>query len=419
MLRITRYLVWGIIAVVAPFLSAGENWPEWRGSRGDGVVADSSFVREWSASENVLWKAELPDAGNSSPVIWGDRVFVTCAENGGKERSLICFDRSDGSPLWKRSVIFEKDDPTHATNPWCAATPATDGKAVYVWNGSAGATAYDFDGRQLWHRDLGTFVHQWGHASSPRVYNDTVIFFGSPGPRVILTALDRKTGDTVWIRELDDVVSPPQELHGSFVTPYLWKNGERDELLVPLPGYLASFDPRNGSELWRCEGLGRLTYTDAMVGEDVILAFSGYRGPAIGMLKPGPMEKGNLTQSHRIWKNDTVVQRVGSGVIVGDRYFLCGRKGELQCGDVQSGEIIWSQNLREQNWGAISLVGDHLYLTDQASVTRIFAPADRFQLLNENKMEEGERSNATIGFHGNVMYLRTFQHLYAIGSEPR
>jgi outer membrane protein assembly factor BamB len=218
---------------------------------------------------------------------------------------------------------------------------------------------------------------------------------------------------------LDEVVSPPQELHGSFVTPYLWQNGERDELLIPLPGYLASFDPATGSELWRCDGLGQLTYTDAMVGEDVILAFSGYRGPAIGMRKPGPKDTGNLTESHRIWKNDTVVQRVGSGVIVGNRYYLCGRKGELQCGDIHTGEIIWSQDLREQNWGAISLVGEDLYLTDQSSVTRVFAPKDRFELRYENQMEPGERSNATIGFHGGVIFLRTFKHLYAIGPESR
>jgi outer membrane protein assembly factor BamB len=419
MMRISgKVALMASLFVGAVWVEAG-NWPEWRGPQGDGLVADSNYARQWSASDNVLWKTALPDAGNSSPVIWGNRVFVTCSEDGGKERSLICFDRSDGAILWKRSVRYEKDDPTHATNPWCAASPATDGKAIYVWNGSAGATAYDFEGREIWHRDLGAYVHMWGHASSPRIYQDTVIFFGSPGPRVVLTALDRESGETVWTRELDEVVSPPQELHGSFVTPYLWQNGERDELLIPLPGYLASFDPATGSELWRCDGLGQLTYTDAMVGEDVILAFSGYRGPAIGMRKPGPKDTGNLTESHRIWKNDTVVQRVGSGVIVGNRYYLCSCKGELQCGDIHTGEIIWSQDLREQNWGAISLVGEDLYLTDQSSVTRVFAPKDRFELRYENQMEPGERSNATIGFHGGVIFLRTFKHLYAIGPESR
>jgi len=396
-----------------------ENWPEWRGPRGDGIVSGSSFPRQWSAKENVLWRVELPDRGNSSPVIWEDRIFVTCAENDGVDRSLLCFDRASGKRLWKQSVAYEENDPTHATNPWCAATPATDGKSVFVWNGSAGATAYDFEGNRLWHRDLDTFVHQWGHASSPRIYKDTVIIFGSPGPRVLLTALDRETGETIWVREFDEIASPPQELHGAFVTPFLWKNGERDELLIPLPGYLASFDPESGNEIWRCEGLGRLTYTDAMVGEGMILAFSGYRGPAIGMRQPKPDETGNLTSSHRIWKNDTVVQRVGSGVIVGNRFFLCGRKGELQCGDVHTGEIIWSHDLGEQSWSAISKVGDVLYLTDQASMTRLFSPANQYQLLHENRMEDGERSNATLAFCDNQMFLRTYKHLYAIGGKPR
>ncbi len=314
-------------------VATGDNWPEWRGPSGDGIVTESHFAQQWSATENVLWKAALPEPGNSSSVIWEERVFVTCAEDGGVKRSLLCFDRTSGEMLWKRSVVYEKDDPTHATNPWCAATPATDGAAIYVWNGSAGATAYDFDGNQLWHRDLGMFTHRWGHASSPRIYGDTVIVFGSPGPHVTLAALDKKTGDTIWMRELDQVASPPEDLQGSFATPLLWKNGGRDELLLPLPGYLVSFDPRSGKEIWRCQGLGKLTYTDALLGEDVILAFSGFRGSAIGMRKPSPKERGDLTETHRIWKNDTVIQRVGSGVVVEGRFFLCGRRGELQCFD--------------------------------------------------------------------------------------
>ncbi len=407
--------LFAIAATVA--FARGENWPEWRGPLGDGVIAERLGPQSWSADSNVLWKSPLPDAGNASPVVWGDRVFVACAEEGGVLRSLLCFDRSTGEQLWKRSTRHEEPDPTHATNPWCAATPATDGEAVYVWNGSAGAKAYDFEGNLLWHRDLGDFVHRWGHASSPRIYKDTVIFFGSPGPRVVLAALDKRTGETVWERSLDAVASPPEELHGSFVTPYLFRNEGRSELLVPLPGYLASFDPDTGAEWWRCDGLGRLVYTDAMVGEGMILAFSGLRGPAIGMRIPGPDETGNLTESHRIWKNDTVIQRVGSGVIVGERFFLCGRRGELHCGDIRTGETLWTENISEQAWSAISRVGDYLYLTDQSSTTWIFKPSDSFELVRKNQMEEKERGNATLAFYRDQLFLRTHQRLYALGEE--
>lgn len=403
--------------VVGSALFGAENWPEWRGAKGDGIVADGPYPLTWSAEDRVLWKAPLPAPGNSSPVIFGNHVFVTCSNVDGDERSLLAFERQTGERLWKRTVHFAGTDPTHATNPWCAPSPATDGTSVFVWNGSAGATAYDFAGNQLWHRDLGVFVHQWGHASSPRIYKDTVIFFGSPGPRVLLTALDSKSGETVWEKLLDEVASPPEELHGSFVTPYIWQNGPRTELLIPLPGYLASFDPDSGEEFWRCDGLGSLTYTDAMLGDEVILAFSGYRGPSIGMRKPAPDDTGNLTESHRLWKNETILQRVGSGVIVGNRFFLCGRNGELQCGDTHTGEGLWSEPIRQQAWSAISLANNKLFLTDQASRTLVFKPEDTYQLVHENLMAPGERSNSTLAFSNGQLFLRTFDNLYAIASD--
>ena len=410
--RIGAFILTGVFFVCS---ASAENASEWRGINGDGVVQQTGFPEKWSPETNIVWRTPLPAPGNSSPIVFGEYVFVTCANVDGTERSLIAFDRKTGKQLWKESVFYDEDDPTHATNPWCAATPATDGECVFVWNGSAGATAYDYEGNKKWHRDLGVFNHRWGHASSPRIYGDTVIYFGSPGPRVILTALNRKTGETVWERFLDEVTSPPEDLYGSFVTPLLWANSDRDELLIPLPGYLASFDPSTGDELWRCRGLGTLTYTDAMVGEDVILAFSGYRGPAFGMKMPSASDAGDLTDSHRIWFNDTVIQRVGSGVIVGDQYFLCGRKGELHSGDIYTGETVWQHNLREQAWSAISLVDDKLWLTDQGATTYIFEPTESWSPKQVNKMSEKERTNSTLVFLDDKLYLRTHDAIYAIG----
>jgi outer membrane protein assembly factor BamB len=396
---------------------SAENGSEWRGSRGDGIVHETGFPVEWSSEKNLLWESELPAPGNSTPVIAGDKVFLTCANVDGTERSTLAFDRKDGRLLWSNTIPYELDDPTHATNPWCAASPATDGEAVYVWNGSAGATAYDMDGKELWHRNLGVFTHQWGHASSPRVYKDTVIYFGSPGHRVLLIALNKRTGETVWERNLDDLASPPQDLRGSFATPFFWQNKSRLELLLPLPGYLASFAPDTGDELWRCDGLGELTYADAMVGPDVILAFSGFRGPAIGMRHPDPDEEGNLTETHRIWKNDTVIQRVGTGIIIGDQFYMCGRKGELHSGNIYTGETVWIENLRQQAWGSIIQSDELLFLMDQASVTHVFKPGDSFQPVRQNAMRPKERTNSTPVFSGKTVYLRTYDRLYAIGTR--
>ena len=408
-----------VISLFGAIQAFSSDWPEWRSNGLDGVVEGSGFPNHWSADTNILWKTDLPGPGNSSPIVVGNRVFVTCASADGVQRGLLAFDREDGHQLWHRTIAHTGDEPTHATNPFCAASPASDGERVYVWYGSAGAAAYDFAGDLVWHRKLGTFVHRWGHASSPRVYGDTVIFFGSPGPRVILTALDKKTGETVWEQSLDPITSPPEELYGSFATPLVWHNDGRDELLIPLPGYLASFDPNTGKEFWRCEGLGALTYSDAMLGGNMIFAFSGFKGPAIGMRRPEADETGNLTDSHRVWLNDQVMQRVGTGVIVGDHYFMCGRKGDLHAGDIYTGEILWTEKIREQAWSSIQLVDGQLWLTDQASVTHVFEPKETFELSHQNHMGENERTNSTLVFSGNQVFLRTHNRLYSIASPDR
>ncbi len=411
-----RLSLYFLLITGGSFATAGE-WTEWRGRGGDGIVAQGAYPIEWSAAENILWKAALPAPGNSSPIVFGDRIFVTCANDDGTERGLYCFDRASGNLRWSHSLPHETPDPTHATNPWCAPSPATDGERLFVWNGSAGAAAYDFEGKLLWQRDLGTFAHQWGHASSPRLCGDSVIVFGGPGPRVVLTALDKRNGATLWERELSEAAGPPDELRGSFVTPFLWQNGSRSELLVPLPEYLASFDPNSGEELWRCRGLGSLTYTDPIVADDMIIAFSGFKGPAFGMRQPTATEMGDLTETHRIWLNETVEQRVGSGVAIDGRYYLAGRKGQLKCGDIRTGEILWTHDMGEQCWSAVAYSQGLLYLTDQSSVTRIFKPGDQYEEVARNAMNAKERGNASIAFDNGQLFLRTHQALYAISDR--
>src|SRR5205807_10594779 len=131
---------------------------------------DRELPLAWSATENVTWKADLPGPGNSTPVVWGDRVFLTCATAKGAKRYVLCFDRATGKPLWQGETPFVGKEPTHDDNPYCSAAPVTDGRRVFAWLGSAGAVAYDFDGHRLWHKDPGAFRHIWGNASSPVLY---------------------------------------------------------------------------------------------------------------------------------------------------------------------------------------------------------------------------------------------------------
>src|SRR5208337_2781729 len=170
------------------------NWPAWRGPDGDGHCAEKNLPLRWSQTENVRWKVPLPDEGNSSPVVWGDRIFVTQATEkeswpppgpGGpavaRRRSLLCFNRADGKLLWQKDVLYPDKESTHPTNPYCAASPVTDGERVTVSHGSAGMYCYDLSGKELWHKDLGKLEFIWGNASSPILYKDLAILWCGPG----------------------------------------------------------------------------------------------------------------------------------------------------------------------------------------------------------------------------------------------
>ena len=172
-----------------------EDWPSWRGPQGNGYSSDTGFPLRWSDSEHVKWKVGLPGPGNSTPIVIGQRVFVSCASNEGRRRSLICFDRSTGRLLWQQDVDYDEDEPTHPSNPYCSSSPVTDGQRVIVWHGSAGLHAYDIDGAKLWSLDLGKFEHVWGNGSSPVLFEELVILNAGPGLRAFLVAVDKKTGE--------------------------------------------------------------------------------------------------------------------------------------------------------------------------------------------------------------------------------
>jgi outer membrane protein assembly factor BamB len=142
-------------------LSRAENWPAWRGPTGQGSCMEKTLPVKWSATENVKWKIALPDEGNSTPIVWGEKIFLTQATDKGKKRSLWCISRKDGTKLWEQTVGFDGEEPKHQTNTYCAASPATDGERIVVSHGSAGVYCYDFDGKELWHRDLGPCRHIW------------------------------------------------------------------------------------------------------------------------------------------------------------------------------------------------------------------------------------------------------------------
>jgi outer membrane protein assembly factor BamB len=394
-----------------------ENWPGWRGPRGDGTSAEKNLPTEWSTTKNVKWKAKLPSPGNSSPVVWGDRVFVTQSiDKEGTERAVICFDRKDGAVVWQKAVPFKGKEPTHATNPFCAATPVTDGERVIASHGSAGLVCYDMAGKQLWHRDLGNFIHIWGNAASPILHGDLVILNCGPGERTSLRAFNKKTGEDAWeVQEQGGKEGKTQaDWIGSWSTPRVVTVQGKDQLLMSWPNVLKAHDPKTGEVLWSCKGLSKLVYTSPVVGGDVVVAMSGYGGAALATKLGGT---GDMT-ANRLWHHtQSNPQRIGSGVVIGDHLYMANAgPGTIQCIDLKTGRDAWEkQTLGVACWGSLVHADGKLYTTDQNGDTFVLAAKPTFELLARNKL--GEKCNASPAVSEGDIFIRTFNHLWCIGKK--
>ena len=244
-------------------LASADEWPAWRGPTGDGRCAEKGLPVKWNAEQNVKWRIELPEPGNSTPIVWGDRVFVTQAV--GDRRTLMCFHRSDGRLLWQKGVATKNKEPTHETNPYCSASPVTDGERVIASFGSDGLYCYDLQGVEQWHRDdLGRLIHIWGNGSSPAIHGDHCFLNFGPGETTYLLAVDKHTGKTVWKHDeetgygkprTEDVIGGDADkatFIGSWSTPTIMKVDGEDQLLMSWPRRLAAYDPITGTEFWSC-----------------------------------------------------------------------------------------------------------------------------------------------------------------------
>lgn len=417
-----------VLLVVVP-VAAG-NWPNWRGLDKQGHCTETNVPLKWSAKENVRWHIDLPESGNSTPVVWGDRVFVTQAKdksawppkpgNGGaasaETRLLLCLQRSDGKMLWEARVSYKELEATHPTNPFCAASPVTDGERVVVSFGSAGLYCYDMAGKEMWRKDFGKMEHVWGNASSPILHEDLCILWVGPGKNQVLVALNKKTGEEVWRYEEPGGASglgADKEWIGSWSTPIVISVEGHEELILGVPMKVRGFDPKTGKELWSCSGLSKLIYTSPICSKDgVIVAMSGYTGPALAVRAGG---KGDVTKTHRLWVHEKCPQRIGSGVIVGEHVYILNDSGIAQCLEVKTGKEVWSQRLAS-TWSSLAAVGDRLYVPTKSSETYVFKAAPEFMELARNRLQ-GEQMHASLAISDGDIFIRTFKGLWCIGDK--
>jgi len=417
-----RLLLIAVNMVVSLPLIAG-NWPQWRGPDGMGVSSERNVPLRWGTNENVRWRVPLPERGNSTPIVWEQKVFVTQAEEN--RRTVRCFNRSDGNLIWQSGVTYPEKEATHDTNPHCSASPVTDGERVIVSFASAGLYCYDFNGKELWHRDLGKQAHIWGNGASPIIHGELCILNFGPGERTFLIAVNKKTGETVWqVNEPggsfgETKPGEKQNWVGSWGTPVITKANAREEMLMSWPKRVAAYDPQSGKEFWTCSGLNPLVYTSPLYAEGVVVAMGGFGGMALAVRAGG---SGDVSETHRLWHHPKTKQRIGSGVISDGHIYILNDPGVAECYELKSGKLIWEERLigpgpDNSSWSSMVLADGRLYAINHSGDTFVLKANPKFELLATNAL--GEPDNASLAISNGDIFIRTHKALWCIAEGGR
>jgi outer membrane protein assembly factor BamB len=437
---------------------AQENWPQWRGPSGNRLSKATHLPTTWKLTANVVWQTPLPSWSAGTPVIWGNRVFVTsptAAESGkpvtaapesdrrrggggfgggyggfgrdpgGPKLLLICISRNDGKELWRRELdegnqIYNKQN---SSSP----SPVTDGKHVWAVTGNGAVTAFDPDGKMIWQhqlqREYGQFGLNWGYASSPLLYNGKLIIQVLHGMRTAepsyIVAFAAMTGKPLWRQERPtDAVA---ESHDAYTTPALLQFGGTTQIVISGGDYVTGHDPETGKELWRAGGLNpqkRANYriiASPLVADGMIYA-SSRKAPVLALRAGG---QGDITATHTVWKwEGPGVPDVPTPVCDGKYFYMVEDSGRVTCLDAKTGKLIWGPERTAQGTVSASplLADGKLYITNESGVTTVLAAGPEFKVLATNELDDSY-TLSSLAVSGSQLFLRTGTHLYCIGES--
>ena len=384
-------------------------WPRWRGPSGQGLVASGPYVDRWTPTTPIKWKVKLPGTANSSPIVWGDRIFVTTAQ-GGQRLSVMAIDRASGATVWDTGVPTNGAEWVHAKNGYASATPATDGERIYASFGRHGLVALDMNGRIVWHRKFGAINNYHGPAGSPILYKDRVFLYqdhqGHAEQKAFVAAFDARTARTLW--------ETPRTESVGWGTPIVLSTGIRDELVVSSQGRVAAYDPESGRELWTVRGMTFEVIPTPVVGHGLVFASSGRAGPTLA-IRPGG--SGDVTSTHVAWSAARGSPFVPSGIIVGDLLYLVNdMQSILTVYEAATGKLVYQDRLgvamREGFSASPVAVNGKVFFTNDDGQTFVVQAGREFKLLHVNEL--GARTLASPALVDGVWYWRTESELLAV-----
>lgn len=420
------------LAVPPASLSAQHSidWPRFRGAEYTGASGDARPPIQWSQKEGILWKTALPGPGSSSPIVAGNRVYVTCYTGYGEDstnpgspeklqRHLLCIDRQNGKILWTGTVAGNgTEDPYRGfitEHGYSSSTPAVDADGIYAFFGKSGVTAFSLDGKKLWQTSVGTESddRHWGSCASVLLYNDLVIVNAASEARAVV-ALDKKTGKEIW-------KASGKKLSLSFSTPTLVSRGPDTELVVAMPGETWGLNPQTGKLLWLARiPCGGNVCPAVIPGDGVVYVTGGFQTRGSTAITVGG--KGDVSAKNILWSANTS-SYVPTPALVGKQLLNVNEDGIAVCQNATTGEVIYEERLKVKAGGGRGsrpfyaspvVAQDHLYAVSRKSGVFVLKVGDAFELLATNPPLDDTDFNATPAVSGKQLFLRSNQFLYCI-----
>jgi len=387
-----------------PFPTAkevAENYATFRGIGGNGVVYKKNVPTKWNGTskQNILWKIKTPLQGYNSPIIWGDKLFVSGADE--TKREVYCFDRNTGKLLWTHQVKNVAGSPSSAPKVTAdtghaAPTLATDGRRVYAIFSNGDVVAVDMEGNHVWARNLGVMGNHYGHSSSLMLFQDKLIVQYDQKSEAKVMALNILTGKTVW--------STPRKVKISWASPIVVSTGKQTEVILVADPYVASYNPYTGKENWKIDCIFGEVGPSAAYADGVVFATNEYAN--LSAIKLGETPE-------ILWQSDEYMSDVPSPIATKDYLFLITSYGAVACYGSKDGKKLWEHEFSTGFYGSPVLVNNSIYLIDMKGNTHIFIASDKFNLIATNPL--GENSTCTPAFADGRIYIRGKENLYCIG----
>ena len=411
-----------LLILTSAAVQAGD-WPRFRGPNGDGISTEGQIPAKWDLATNLKWKADLPGKGSSSPIVLGDRIFVTCYSGYGEAaggdaaqlaRHLVCVEKSSGKILWTKTVKNSAEEDRYqgfiTEHGYASGTPVTDGERVFAFFGKSGVFAYDLEGNELWNVGVGTSSsnRRWGSAASLIVHGDSVIVNASEESRSI-RSLDRKTGKENWKTEAD-------LLELAYGTPNIVKNGDRELLVLAVPQEVWALNPANGKLAWFCETkLPGNVSPSINTANGMIYVTGGY--PATGSVAFKAEGKGDITSKITWTSRDA--SYVASPVLHEGHLYWIDDKGVAFCANAETGKTVYRERLvgggGRPVYASPVLCDGKLFIPSRWEGVYVIAAKPEFELLAENRFPDDKSDfNGTPAISGRQMFLRSDQALYCI-----